>query len=154
MNLATQAKVLRVICEQQFEPLGSNATIKVDVRIIAATNKNLHEQIANNKFREDLFYRLNVIPIHLPPLRERKEDIPLLVQHFLLKLQGGEGFQKKELDGDAMDLLKEYSWPGNVRELENVIERLVILSTGNSITADDVRTGFSMEQTTQKDISL
>jgi two-component system response regulator PilR (NtrC family) len=134
--LETQAKLLRVIQEREFMRLGGVETIKVDVRIIAATNVDLRRMVEEGKFREDLFYRLHVITVQLPPLRERKDDIPLLVQHFLEKY--GEENQKThlELTAEALDLLQEYDWPGNVRELENVIERAVVLSTGSKIDAD------------------
>ncbi len=150
--LETQAKLLRVIQEREFMRLGGVDTIKVDVRIIAATNVDLRHMMEEGKFREDLYYRLHVITVQLPPLRERKDDIPLLVQTFLEKY--GKENQKThlELTGEALDLLQEYDWPGNVRELENVIERAVVLSTGARIDADlvpdHVRSGkrFQMPQ--------
>ena len=131
--LETQAKLLRVIQERDFMRLGGMETIKVDVRIIAATNVDLRQMMEEGKFREDLFYRLHVISIQLPPLRDRKDDIPLLVQHFLEKY--GEENRKTglELTPEALDLLTEYDWPGNVRELENVIERAVVLTPGPRI---------------------
>jgi two-component system response regulator PilR (NtrC family) len=131
--LETQAKLLRVIQERDFMRLGGMETIKVDVRIIAATNVDLRQMMDEGKFREDLFYRLHVISIQLPPLRDRKDDIPLLVRHFLEKY--GEENRKTglELTPDALDLLTEYDWPGNVRELENVIERAVVLTSGPPI---------------------
>ena len=134
--LETQAKLLRVIQEREFMRLGGVETIKVDVRIIAATNVDLRRMMDEGKFREDLYYRLHVITVQLPALRERKDDIPLLVQQFLEKY--GEENQKThlELTAEALDLLQEYDWPGNVRELENVIERAVVLSTGAKIDAD------------------
>ena len=130
--LETQAKLLRVIQERDFMRLGGMETIKVDVRIIAATNVDLRQMMEEGKFREDLFYRLHVISIQLPPLRDRKDDIPLLVHHFLEKY--GEENKKGglELTPEALDLLTEYDWPGNVRELENVIERAVVLSVGRA----------------------
>jgi two-component system response regulator PilR (NtrC family) len=136
--LDTQAKLLRVIQEREFMRLGGVSTIKVDVRIIAATNVSLRDMIAKGTFREDLFYRLNVIAIHLPPLRERKEDIPLLVQHFLDKY--GEEARKPGLvvTPEAMDRWMAYDWKGNVRELENEIERAVVLSRGREIGVDHV----------------
>ncbi|MDQ3211999.1 MAG: sigma-54 dependent transcriptional regulator [Acidobacteriota bacterium] len=150
--LETQAKLLRVIQEREFMRLGGVDTIKVDVRIIAATNVDLRHMMEEGKFREDLYYRLHVITVQLPALRERKDDIPLLVQTFLEKY--GKENQKThlELTGEALDLLQEYDWPGNVRELENVIERAVVLSTGAKIDADlvpdHVRSGkrFQMPQ--------
>jgi two-component system response regulator PilR (NtrC family) len=134
--LETQAKLLRVIQEREFMRLGGVETIKVDVRIIAATNVDLRKMMEEGRFREDLFYRLHVITVQLPALRDRKEDVPLLVQHFLEKY-GAEN-QKPHLDltPEALDLLLEYDWPGNVRELENVIERAVVLSTGSRIDVD------------------
>ena len=131
--LETQAKLLRVIQERDFMRLGGMETIKVDVRIIAATNVDLRQMMEEGRFREDLFYRLHVISIQLPPLRDRKDDIPLLVQHFLEKY--GEENRKTglELTPEALDLLTEYDWPGNVRELENVIERAVVLTPGPRI---------------------
>lgn len=132
----TQAKLLRVIQEREFMRLGGVETIKVDVRIIAATNVDLRKAVADGRFREDLFYRLNVIPVTLPALRERKDDIPLLVQHFLEKY--GEESRKSGwfVTPDAMDLLMAYDWPGNVRELENVIERAVVLAPSREIGVD------------------
>ncbi len=134
--LETQAKLLRVIQEREFMRLGGVETIKVDVRIIAATNVDLKRMMEEGRFREDLYYRLHVITVQLPPLRERKDDIPLLVQHFLEKY--GEENQKTnlELTPEALDMLMDYDWPGNVRELENVIERAVVLSTGSRIDVD------------------
>jgi two-component system response regulator PilR (NtrC family) len=134
--LETQAKLLRVIQEREFMRLGGVETIKVDVRIIAATNVDLHRLMEEGKFREDLYYRLHVITVQLPPLRERKDDIPLLVQHFLDKY--GEENMKRDLEltPEALDLLMDYEWPGNVRELENVIERAVVLSSGPRIDID------------------
>src|SRR5438093_6318674 len=131
--LETQAKLLRVIQERDFMRLGGMETIKVDVRIIAATNVDLRQMMEEAKFREDLFYRLHVISIQLPPLRDRKDDIPLLVRHFLEKY--GEENRKRDLEvmPEALDLLTEYDWPGNVRELENVIERAVVLTPGTRI---------------------
>jgi DNA-binding NtrC family response regulator len=131
----TQAKLLRVIQEREFMRLGGVETIKVDVRIMAATNVDLRHMMEEGKFREDLYYRLHVITVPLPPLRERKEDIPLLVQHFLDKYGAENNKPGLELTADALDLLLEYDWPGNVRELENVIERAVVLSTSARIDA-------------------
>ncbi|NHM27141.1 sigma-54-dependent Fis family transcriptional regulator [Desulfofundulus sp. TPOSR] len=138
MSLSLQAKLLRVIQEREFERLGGTETIKVDVRIIAATNKDLENCIAEGTFREDLFYRLNVVDIYLPPLRERKDDIPVLVEH-MIKLCNAE--YKKQVTGftdQAMKLLLEYDWPGNVRELKNVCERAVLMSTGPLLTVEDL----------------
>ncbi len=129
MSLKTQSKVLRTLEEQRFSPVGSNETITVDVRVIASTNKDLEEEISRGNFREDLFYRLNVIPFFVPPLRERKEDIPLFARHFLKELAATYGRRPREITDDAIDILMRYtSWPGNVRELRNVIERIVIMN--------------------------
>jgi two-component system response regulator PilR (NtrC family) len=135
--LETQAKLLRVIQEREFMRLGGVETIKVDVRIIAATNVDLRHMMEEGRFREDLFYRLHVITVQLPALRERKEDVPLLVQHFLEKYGAENNKPNLELTPEALDMLQDYDWPGNVRELENVIERAVVLSTsGNRIDVD------------------
>lgn len=128
MSLKTQSKVLRTLEEQRFTPVGSDETITVDVRVIASTNKDLEEEISRGNFREDLFYRLNVIPFFVPPLRERKEDIPLLTRHFLKELAATYGRRPREITDDAIEVLMRYSWPGNVRELRNVIERIVIMN--------------------------
>jgi len=127
MSLKTQSKVLRVLEEQRVEPIGSNQPATVDVRVIAATNKKLDEEIGRNAFREDLFYRLNVIPFYVPPLRERTEDIPILGSHFLHTFCKAYGKRDKECSAPALDVLLAYPWPGNVRELKNLIERLVIM---------------------------
>jgi two-component system nitrogen regulation response regulator NtrX len=128
MSLRTQAKVLRALEEQRFEPVGAHQSLQVDVRVVAATNKNLDEEIERGNFREDLFYRLNVIPFFVPPLRDRREDIPLLADHFLREFTTAYGRKPKELTPEAYRLLSEYHWPGNVRELKNLIERIVILN--------------------------
>src|SRR6202022_148088 len=127
MSLRTQSKVLRVLEEQRFEPVGSNQTVTVDVRVLAATNKNLEQEIARGAFRQDLFYRLNVIPFLVPPLRDRKEDIPILARHFLAEFSSAYGKKNRELSDAAMEILLRHPWPGNVRELRNLIERLVIV---------------------------
>jgi DNA-binding NtrC family response regulator len=134
--LETQAKLLRVIQEREFMRLGGIENIKVDVRIIAATNVDLQRMMQEGRFREDLYYRLHVITVQLPPLRERKDDIPLLVQHFLEKYGVENNKPGLELSAEALDLLMDYDWPGNVRELENVIERATVLSSGSRIGAD------------------
>jgi two-component system, NtrC family, nitrogen regulation response regulator NtrX len=128
MSLKTQAKVLRTLDEQRFVPVGGNEAITVDVRVIASTNKDLEDEISKGNFREDLFYRLNVIPFSVPPLREHVEDVPLLVRHFLKEFSTTYGRRPREITEDAMDVLLRYSWPGNVRELRNVIERIVIMN--------------------------
>jgi two-component system, NtrC family, nitrogen regulation response regulator NtrX len=127
MSLKTQAKVLRALDEHRFEPIGAPQSIQVDVRVVAATNKNLEKEIERGNFREDLFYRLNVIPFTVPPLRERAEDIPLLSAHFLREFAVAYGRKPKELSDDALAALMSYQWPGNVRELRNLMERIVIL---------------------------
>jgi two-component system, NtrC family, nitrogen regulation response regulator NtrX len=128
MSLKTQSKVLRTLEEQRVTPLGGDHTIVVDARIIASTNKDLEEEISKGNFREDLFYRLNVIPFFVPPLRDRKEDIPLFAKHFLKELAATYGRRPREITDDAIEGLMRYSWPGNVRELRNVIERIVIMN--------------------------
>ena len=128
MSLKTQAKVLRTLEQQRFVPVGSDDPVTVDVRVIASTNKDLEEEIAKGNFREDLFYRLNVIPFVVPPLRERKEDVPLLARHFLKEFASAYGRRPREITDDAIESLMRYSWPGNVRELRNVIERIVIMN--------------------------
>ena len=133
MSLKTQSKVLRVIEEQRIEPLGSNQPVTTDVRIIAATNKKLEDEIARNAFREDLFYRLNVIPFYVPALRERVEDIPILAAHFLQRFCEAHGKKPKEFSETAMEVLLSYPWPGNVRELKNLVERLVIMCPSQQI---------------------
>jgi two-component system nitrogen regulation response regulator NtrX len=138
MSLSVQAKVLRVLEEQRFDPLGSGTPIKVDVRIIAATNKRLDEEMEKGNFRADLFYRLNVIPFEIPPLRERAEDIPLLVEHFNEKYSFGYNRRSKIFGDDAMERLVSYDWPGNVRELRNTIERVVIMSAKEKIAFSDL----------------
>ncbi len=128
MTPATQAKLLRVLQEREFEPLGSTKTVRVDIRIIAASNRILLDEVKKGKFREDLFYRLNVVPINLPPLRERREDIPLLIEHFLKIYNDKNGRNLLGFHPRALDALMRYSWPGNIRELENIVERAVILT--------------------------
>jgi two-component system nitrogen regulation response regulator NtrX len=135
MSLKTQAKVLRAFDEQRFEPVGAAESIQVDVRVVASTNKNLEEEIERGNFREDLFYRLNVIPFHVPPLRERVEDIRLLADHFLKEFTTSYGRKPKELTGEALRVLEEYPWPGNVRELRNLMERIVIMNPQTRIDA-------------------
>jgi two-component system nitrogen regulation response regulator NtrX len=141
MSLKVQAKMLRALDEHKFEPVGASQTIQVDARVIAATNKNLEQEIERGNFREDFFYRLNVIPFTVPPLRDRAEDIVLLAEHFLREFATAYGRKPKELAKDAMDALTAYSWPGNVRELRNLMERLVILYPQHRIEARHVPLG-------------
>ncbi|MFM8439912.1 MAG: sigma-54-dependent transcriptional regulator [Acidobacteriota bacterium] len=138
MSPRVQAKMLRVLEEQRFEPVGSNIPIKVDVRVISATNKPLSGLIESGEFRADLFYRLNVIPFQIPPLRERLEDVPSLVEHFNKRFSQKYGKREKQFSKSAVDALQSYTWLGNVRELRNTIERVIILSNGEKISADDL----------------
>lgn len=133
MSLKTQSKVLRTLDEQRFVPVGGDEQVTVDVRVIAATNKNLEEEISKGNFREDLFYRLNVIPFYVPPLRERKEDVPLLVRHFLREFSAAYMRHTRQITDDALDALMRYAWPGNVRELRNVVERMVIMNPTTAV---------------------
>lgn len=146
MSLSTQAKVLRVLQEQRFERIGSSESIQVDVRVIAATNIPVEEAIREGKFREDLYYRLNVVPIYIPPLRERRGDIPLLIDHYMKNAVEENDLKGKKIDNDAISILTNHFWPGNIRELKNIIERLCILTIGESISAKDAKEalkGFS-----------
>src|SRR5205809_1658459 len=141
MSANTQAKILRVLQEHEFERLGGTRTLRTDVRVIAATNRNLPQMVANGQFREDLYYRLNVVSIEMPPLRERKDDVAQLAMFFLRRFAGE---LKKRVDGlspDALKLLMRYNWPGNIRELENSIERAVLMSDGSQVTSNDLRLG-------------
>jgi DNA-binding NtrC family response regulator len=149
MTPALQSKLLRVLQEREFEPLGSERTERVDVRIIASTNRDLRQMVADGKFQEDLFYRLNVIPIEIPPLRERRDDIPGLVEHFIGKHSQRIGKRFERIDEGVLGALQQYDWPGNVRELENTIERAVVLSTGSVFTARSISVlGVATPQTT------
>ncbi len=138
MSLRTQAKLLRVLDEHRVEPLGAQEAVHVDVRVVASTNKNLEQEIERGNFREDLFYRLNVIPFVVPPLRERREDIPVLCEHFLSQFTAAYGRKAKTLQPDALKLLLEHSWPGNVRELRNLMERIAILHPGSDVAAKHI----------------
>jgi len=144
-----QVKLLRILQERQFERLGSNVTRSVDVRVIAATNVNLRAALEQGTFREDLYYRLNVVPINILPLRERKEDIPFLAIHFVEKLAKELGSPVREISPGAMDRLVDHSWPGNVRELENTIERSIVLAGGPLLEAADIRIETPRENKTQ-----
>ncbi len=138
MNPGTQAKILRVLEQGEFTRIGGGQSIHVDVRVIAATNRDLHQGMRDGTFRSDLYYRLNVVSVHLPALRERREDIPMLVSHFLCSKAEQLGLPQKSFSPQALDLLLQYSWPGNIRELENLIERALVLSHGSTISADDL----------------
>ncbi|MBO0801117.1 MAG: sigma-54-dependent Fis family transcriptional regulator, partial [Blastocatellia bacterium] len=138
MSLKMQSKVLRVLEDQSFEPVGSETPVHVDVRVIAATNKRLEAEIERGNFRADLFYRLNVIPFEIPPLRERLEDIPLLVQHFNLEYSLANGRTPREFTSSAISRMQSYTWPGNVRELRNTVERVIIMNARNEVDADDL----------------
>ena len=150
MTPQTQAKILRVLQEQEFEPVGSAKTRKVDTRIIAATNKNLEEKIREGTFREDLYYRLNVVQVEIPPLNERREDIPLLTDFFIKKHSEKNHKLIKSIDPVALDFLMRFNWPGNVRELENVIERAVILTRGDSISPSDFPSTINIKSDSQE----
>jgi two-component system nitrogen regulation response regulator NtrX len=141
MSVRTQAKVLRVLQEQTFQKVGGQQPITVDVRVIAATNKDLEAEIERSTFRDDLYYRLNVIPIAVPPLRSRGNDIVVLAEHFLRRFSAETGTPRKRLSSGAASKLKAYHWPGNVRELRNVIERLAILLRGDTIEVEDIQLG-------------
>ena len=138
MSRKTQAKILRILDEQKFERVGGSKTIEVDVRIVAATNKNLEEKISEGTFREDLYFRINVIPLIVPPLRERKDDISILANEFLKRFTKELNIEDKKMLPEAMDILENYQWPGNVRELKNIIERLVIMTRDNVIKPEDI----------------
>jgi len=149
ITLAVQSKLLRVLQEREFEPLGAERTEHVDVRVIAATNRDLRQMVSDGRFQEDLFYRLNVIPIELPPLRARREDVPALVQHFVAKHAQRIGRRIDRIEDSVVAALQQYDWPGNVRELENTIERAVVLSTDPVITAQAISVlGATAPQTT------
>src|SRR5262249_37737714 len=138
MSLRTQSKVLRALEEQRFEPVGAQESVQVDVRVVAGANRNLEEEIELGNFCEAAFYRLSVVPFHVPPLRERKEDIPALAEYFLEEFTRAYGRKPKELMPSALETLNEYHWPGNVRELRNLIERIVILNPQTRIEARHV----------------
>lgn len=151
MSLLTQAKLLRVIETQKFQRVGGTKDITVNVRIISATNKNITEEINRGNFREDLYYRLNVVPLYIPPLRERKEDIPELVNYFINEFCREKGWKRKTVESEAMKILQEYSWPGNVRELRNATERLMIMTVSDVIKVSDIEnTGIIRERIKEK----
>jgi two-component system response regulator AtoC len=141
-----QGKLLRVIQEREFMKVGDKEKIKLDIRIISASNKNLAESVRSGDFREDLYYRLSVVPIHIPPLRNRKEDIPLLINHFLKKFSNKMEKPLPEISPEAMEILMEYAWPGNVRELEHTIERILILEDTDTIRPIDLPSFISQRQ--------
>jgi DNA-binding NtrC family response regulator len=138
MPAGLQVKLLRALQEKEFEPVGSTRSVKSDCRVIAATNIDLEAEVARGTFREDLFYRLNVIPVHLPALRERREDVPLLVQHFVQRFNDKKGTRLGGFSREAMDLMMAYQWPGNVRELENICQRLCILKSEGMVQIEDL----------------
>jgi two-component system nitrogen regulation response regulator NtrX len=146
MSLRTQSKILRILQERKFERVGGERTIDVDVRVIAATNRKLEEEIERGRFREDLYYRLNVIPINVPALRDRIDDIPVFTDHFLREFSVRSGKEKKEISPEAVELLREHNWPGNVRELKNLIERLVIMTPGKTIEVSDLPDSIRKEE--------
>src|SRR5579872_39755 len=150
MSLRTQAKVLRAIEEQRFEPVGSETSIQVEARVVASTNKNLEDEIERGNFREDLFYRLNVIPFYVPPLRDRIEDVSLLADHFLKEFTTAYGKKPKELTTEAYRILQEYSWPGNVRELRNLMERIVIMNPQIRVDARHIPLSASRRSTQER----
>ncbi|EMO64260.1 sigma-54 interaction domain protein [Leptospira borgpetersenii serovar Pomona str. 200901868] len=154
MSLSTQAKVLRILQEQRFEKLGSTETITVDVRIIAATNIPVEEAIREGKFREDLYYRLNVIPITIPPLRERTSDIPLLVDYYISKTLEENNLPPKKIESEAISILQNHFWPGNIRELKNVMERLCIMTVSPTIAANDARDALKGFKTANEMVEL
>ena len=153
MSLKAQSKTLRILQEQKFERVGGSRTIQVDVRVIAATNKDLEAEIEKGRFRNDLYYRLNVIPIRVPPLRERVEDLPALAGEFLTEISMNANLEPKSFSEEAMLLLKKYHWPGNVRELKNLVERLVIMTPGKEIRASDIPPPFSHEPYLEKAVA-
>lgn len=150
MSLKTQAKTLRILDEQKFERLGGTRTLEVDVRVIAASNKNLEDEIAKGDFREDLYFRLNVVPVKVPPLRDRIADIPFLIQEFLKTFAQNENLQAKEIGPEAVKLLQAYEWPGNVRELKNLIERLMITIPDKTIDVKDIPEPYARRKTPGK----
>jgi two-component system nitrogen regulation response regulator NtrX len=153
MSLKTQAKILRVLQEQKIQRVGGSRTISVDVRVIAASNKNLEEEIEKGRFREDLFYRLNVLPIDVPPLRKRIDDIPVLVETFLEDFAIQNRDRKKKITSDALGILSRYSWPGNVRELKNLVERLAILVDAGAIDSRDIPDAYNPEANSENDLT-
>jgi DNA-binding NtrC family response regulator len=154
MDMALQSKILRVLQEGEIDRVGGSNPVKIDIRVIAASNRDLEAAVAENSFREDLFYRLSVFPIKIPPLRERRDDIPILVDHFISKYSAEMNLGNKEMSVNALDVLKSYYWKGNVRELENVIERALILSEGDAINQEDLRLSTVTSHGSLDDIPL
>jgi two-component system nitrogen regulation response regulator NtrX len=154
MSLATQAKVLRVLQEMRFERVGGEESIAVDVRVVAATNKDIREEIARGRFREDLFFRINVVPIHVPPLRERLEDLPSLVAYFMEKFKRPSEQEPRTVTAEGMKTLRAYHWPGNIRELKNFVERVNIMTDEAAITAASVRAFLGASPPAETDRSL
>jgi len=153
MSLKAQAKVLRILQEKKYERVGGTKLIATDVRVLAATNKDLEKEMEEGRFRQDLFYRLNVIPLRVPPLRDRREDIPLLVKRFLKEFSLKEGDAEKTITADALAILMRHGWPGNVRELKNIVERLIIMKVGNVIEADDIPPFMKKEQLPEPELA-
>ena len=151
MSLKAQSKTLRILQEQKFERVGGSRTIHVDVRVIAATNKDLEAEIEKGTFRDDLYYRLNVVPIRVPPLRERLDDIPVLAKNFMKDIYTDANLEAREFSDEAIDLLKRYHWPGNVRELKNLVERLIIMAPESVIRAKDIPSPFNQEYTSEEE---
>jgi two-component system nitrogen regulation response regulator NtrX len=152
MSLKTQAKILRVLQEQKIQRVGGSRTISVDVRVIAASNKNLEEEIEKGRFREDLFYRLNVLPINVPPLRQRADDIPILVETFLEDFAIQNRDRRKKITSDALEILGKYTWPGNVRELKNLVERMAILVDADEIDSRDIPDAYNLDSNLVNDL--
>jgi two-component system, NtrC family, nitrogen regulation response regulator NtrX len=152
MSLKTQARILRVLQEQKIQRVGGSRTISVDVRVIAASNKNLEEEIEKGRFREDLFYRLNVLPINVPPLRQRADDIPILVDTFLEDFAIQNRDRRKKITSDALEILSKYTWPGNVRELKNLVERMAILADADEIDSRDIPDAYNLDSNLVNDL--
>jgi two-component system nitrogen regulation response regulator NtrX len=153
MSLMTQAKILRVLQEHRFERVGGTESLSTDVRVIAATNKDLAREMAEGRFREDLYYRLNVIPLHVPALRERRDDIPLLIERFLERFAARDGGAPRQLSAAALERLRAHPWPGNVRELQNVIERLVLMTPEATIDVGDLPAQVSAAEKEKRELS-
>lgn len=154
MSLKTQAKILRILQERKFERVGGTRTLTVDVRVIAASNKNLEEELAQGSFREDLYFRLNVVPIAVPPLRDRTEDVPLLIKEFLVAFSQNDNLESKEMTPEAIRVLQNYHWPGNVRELKNLLERLIIMTPDKVIDVKDIPEPYAQRKVAQGDSAL